>query len=87
MWLKVDGLESNALTGFNGFLIVDHYALFFKFLILGADGPGDSGVPQCACNHPRPEGRVLRTANDGLWRPDAAGGFHRTDIHLHLAGT
>lgn len=36
MWLKVDGLESNALTGFNGFLIVDHYALFFKFLILGA---------------------------------------------------
>ena len=36
LWLKVDGLESNALTGFNGFLVVDHYALFFKFLILGA---------------------------------------------------
>ena len=36
LWLKVDGLESNALAGFNGFLVVDHYALFFKFLILGA---------------------------------------------------
>ncbi len=38
LWLKVDSLDSNALTGFNGFLVVDHYALFFKFLILGATG-------------------------------------------------
>ena len=38
LWLKVDGVENNALTGFNGYLIVDHYALFFKFLILGATG-------------------------------------------------
>lgn len=38
LWLKVDGVENNALTGFNGYLIVDHFALFFKFLILGATG-------------------------------------------------
>ena len=38
MWLKVDGLESGAMTGFSGSLVVDHYSLFFKFLILAATG-------------------------------------------------
>ncbi len=35
LWLKLDSMDSHVLTGFNGFLIVDYFSLFFKFLILG----------------------------------------------------
>ena len=35
LWLKLDSMDSHVLTGFNDFLIVDYFSLFFKFLILG----------------------------------------------------
>ena len=87
LWLKVDGLENNALTGFNGYLIVDHFALFFKFLILGATGLVIVASHNVPASHPGVPGRILCALDDGLGRADAAGCINRTGLHLRIPGT